>query len=49
MAFNIIIWTAVGADYADEQINPDSRRGRCIAPGADSSAFNGYSDTQMNK
>jgi len=30
------------SDYGDEQINPDSRRGRFIAPTADLSACGGF-------
>ena len=37
----------ITADDADEQITPDSRRGRCIAPIADVSAFLGGFDIQM--
>jgi hypothetical protein len=32
---------------ADEQITPDSRRGRCIAPIADVSALDGGSDVPV--
>jgi hypothetical protein len=35
----MLINAIVGADYADEQINPDTRRSRFIALTADSSAF----------
>jgi hypothetical protein len=42
VSINKITWTAVGADYGDEQINPDTCRGRCIAPTADLSAFGGF-------
>jgi len=37
----------ITADDADEQITPDSRRGRCIAPIADVSAFGGGSDVPV--
>jgi hypothetical protein len=47
MAFNTILWSRVGADYAHERNNPDSCRGRFIAPTADVSAFDGWSDVRM--
>ena len=37
----------IGADYADEQNNPDTRRGRFIAPNADLSAFSGFHDISV--
>ena len=35
-------------DNGDEQIHPDSRRGRCIAPIADVSALSGGSSIPLN-
>jgi len=37
----------ITADDAEEQMNPDSRRGRFIAPIADVSAFGRGSDVQV--
>ena len=48
MQTNNIIRPAVAADYGDEQMNPDSRRGRFIAPIADLSAPGGGFPTQDN-
>jgi hypothetical protein len=47
MAFNKIIPTPVGADYAHEQNNPDTRRCRFIAHTADLSALGGFHDIQI--
>jgi hypothetical protein len=39
MTFHKTSRSSMGADYADEQNNPDTRRGRFIAPTADLSAL----------
>jgi hypothetical protein len=47
MAIDTILRSPVGADYAHERNNPDICRGRLIAPTADLSAFDGWSDIRM--
>ena len=47
MGFKKMNGVIVGADYADEQNDPDTRRGRFIAPNADLSAFSGFHDISL--
>jgi hypothetical protein len=47
MAFNNIFQLTVWADYGNEQNTLAHRRGRLIAPTADVSAFDGWSDVRM--